>query len=153
MKRIALGVALLLCAISAVAADAPATPEIVAPSNGEQWLRLSSTEKLFWAIGYAQGFQDALGKIDITSGPGTPCSNLAERTEKQSSAAGKISGFELVTGLERFYAEPANLVIPVGSAVRIYLLQAAGKDAGTIQELIDTARLLGNQARRTVAPR
>jgi hypothetical protein len=38
-------------------------------------------------------------------------------------------------------------VIPVGSAVRIYLLQSAGKDQTTIQELIETARVLGNEAR------
>jgi hypothetical protein len=37
-------------------------------------------------------------------------------------------------------------VIPVGSAIRIYLLQAGGKDQTTIQELIDTARVLGQQA-------
>ena len=65
-----------------------------------------------------------------------------------------MSGFELVSGLERFYAEPANTVIPIGSAIRIYLLQASGKDASTIQELIDTARLLGSEAsRRPIAAR
>lgn len=147
MKRIVLGVALLLFATVGFAADRPTTPEINAPNNGEAWLKLSSTEKLFWAIGYSQGYQDALGKIDVTSGPGTPCSSLAARTERQSSTAGKVSGFELVSGLERFYADPANTVIPVGSAIRIYLLQASGKDQTTIQELIDTARVLGSQAR------
>jgi len=60
--------------------------------------------------------------------------------------SGKVSGFELVSGLERFYSEPANTVIPLGSAIRISLLQAGGKDAVTIQELIDTARVLGIQA-------
>ena len=68
------------------------------------------------------------------------------RTERQTSTSGKLSGFELVSSLERFYAEPANTVIPIGSAIRIYLLQASGKDQTTIQELIDTARLLGQQA-------
>jgi hypothetical protein len=68
------------------------------------------------------------------------------RTERQSSTSGKLSGFELVSGLERFYSDPANSVIPVGSAIRIYLLQAGGKDQTTIQELIDTARVLGQQA-------
>jgi hypothetical protein len=33
------------------------TPEITPPGNGEEWLKLSSTEKLFWSIGYAQGYQ------------------------------------------------------------------------------------------------
>jgi hypothetical protein len=57
-----------------------------------------------------------------------------------------VSGFELVSGLERFYADPANTVIPIGSAIRIFLLQASGKDQATVQELIDTARVLGHQA-------
>jgi hypothetical protein len=144
MKKFVLCVALFLVAVTPLAAQQrQATPEIKAPSNGEEWARLSSTEKLFWAIGYSQGYRDALDKIDVTSGPGTPCASLAARTERQTSTLGKITGFELVSGLERFYADPANTVIPVGSAIRIYLLQASGKDQTTIQELIDTARLLG----------
>lgn len=153
MKKTVLGVLLVLCATVGFAADRPATPEITAPSNGDEWLKLSSTEKLFWAIGYSQGYQDALDKIDVTSGPGTPCASLAARTERQTSPSGKVSGFELVSGLERFYSDPANTPVPIGSAIRIYLLQAAGKDQTTIQELIDTARLLGAQNRRTTAQR
>lgn len=143
MKKIVLGLALVLFATTLFAAN---TPEITPPANGEEWLRLSSTEKLFWAIGYSQGYRDALDKIDVTSGPASPCASLAVRTERQTSTSGKVSGFEVVSGLERFYAEPANTVIPLGSAIRIFLLQASGKDQATIQELIDTARVLGQQA-------
>ncbi len=153
MKKITvLGVALLLFAMVGFAAEQRATatastPEITAPTNGAEWLRLSSTEKLFWAIGYSQGYQEALNKVDITSGAASPCASLANRMERQSSTAGKISGFELVSGLERFYSDPANTTIPLGSAIRIYLLQSSGKDEATIQELIDTARVLGAKAR------
>lgn len=151
MKKFVLGLAVLMFATVGLA-QRQATPEITAPTNGEEWLKLSSTEKLFWAIGFAQGYQEALDKIDVTSGAGTPCATLAARTERQTSTAGKVSGFELVSGLERFYADPPNSVIPIGAAIRIYLLQASGKDQTTIQELIDTARLLGAQ-RRPVAQR
>ena len=145
MKKLVLGLTLLLCTTTAFAQRA-ATPEITPPNNGAEWLKLSSTEKLFWAIGYSQGYREALDKIDVTAGPTSPCATLANRTESQSSTSGKLSGFELVSGLERFYSDPANGVIPVGSAIRIYLLQASGKDQTTIQELIDTARLLGEVA-------
>lgn len=151
MKKL-FGVVLLLLATVAAAADSPATPEITPPANGTDWMRLSSTEKLFWSIGYSQGYLDALNKIDIASGPNSPCAQLAARTERQSATAGKVSGFELVSGLEKFYGDPANALIPVGSAIRIYLLQASGKDQTTIQELIETARVLGAaSARRPVA--
>lgn len=143
MRKLGLGIALLLLAVSGFAADRQTTPELTPPANGEEWLKLSSTEKLFWSIGYAQGYQDALDKIDVSAGPNTPCANMAERTERQTSTAGKVSGFELVSGLEKFYADPANVRIPVGSAIRIHLLIASGKDQATIQELIETARLLG----------
>jgi hypothetical protein len=149
MKKAVVGLLLLLCATVGFAADKPASPEITPPTNGDEWLKLSSTEKLFWAIGFSQGYREALDKIDITSGPGTQCASLAARTERQSSTAGKVTGVELVSGLERFYSDPANVPIPLGNAIRIYLLQAAGKDQTTIQELIDTARLLGAQSRRT----
>jgi hypothetical protein len=145
MKKTVLGLALFLIATAGFAAERAATPEITPPSNGEEWLRLSSTEKLFWAIGYAQGYREALDKIDVTAGPTSPCASLAARTERQSSTSGKVTGFELVSGLEKFYADPANTGIPIGSAIRIYLLQASGKDQTTIQELIDTARVLGQQ--------
>jgi hypothetical protein len=146
MKKIVLGLALLLLTTAAFGADRATTPELTPPDNGEEWLRLSSTEKLFWAIGYSQGYREALDKIDVTAGPTSPCANLAVRTERQTSTSGKLSGFELVSSLERFYADPANTVIPIGSAIRISLLQASGKDQTTIQELIDTARVLGQQA-------
>jgi hypothetical protein len=152
MRKLILGLMLCLVSIAAYAADRPASPEIAPPVNGEDWLRLSSTEKLFWSIGYAQGYVDALNKIDVASGPNSPCASLAARTERQTSTAGKVTGFELVSGLEKFYSDPANTVIPVGSAIRIYLLQASGKDQTTIQELIETARVLGAEStRRPVA--
>lgn len=144
MKKIVLGLALLLFATALFAAEA--TPQITPPNNGEEWLKLSSTEKLFWAIGYSQGYREALDKIDVTSGPTTPCANLAVKTETNTSTSGRLNGFELVSSLERFYAEPANKVIPIGSAIRISLMQASGKDPATIQEIIDTARVLGQQA-------
>lgn len=146
MKKFVLGLVLLSYATIGFAQQRQATPELTPPNNGEEWLKLSSTEKLFWAIGYSQGYREALEKIDVTAGPTSPCASLAVRTERQTSTSGKVSGFELVSGLERFYADPANTAIPIGSAIRIYLLQASGKDQTTIQELIDTARLLGQQA-------
>jgi len=153
MRKIVVGIALLLFAMAGFAADAT-TPEINAPGNGQDWTKLSSTEKLFWSIGYSQGYLDALNKIDIASGPNSPCASLASRTERQTSTAGKVTGFELVSGLEKFYADPANTMVPIGSAIRIYLLQASGKDQTTIQELIETARVLGAEASRrpTVKP-
>ncbi|MCU1231767.1 MAG: hypothetical protein JWO97_4651 [Acidobacteria bacterium] len=148
MRKFALGILLLMCAMATLAADRQTTPEINPPNNGEEWLRLSSSEKLFWSIGYAQGYLDALNKIDVASGPNSACAGLAARTERQSSTSGKVSGFELVSGLEKFYADPANVQIPIGSAIRIYLLQASGKDQTTIQELIETARVLGAETAR-----
>ncbi len=148
MKKLAVALALLMSATVLSAANPPGAPEINPPSNGEEWMRLSSTEKLFWSIGYAQGYQEALGKIDIASLPNSQCQTLSARTERQTSTAGKVSGFELVSGLEKFYGDPLNALIPVGSAIRIYLLQASGKDQTTIQELIETARLLGAQTAR-----
>jgi hypothetical protein len=148
MKKLAVAIALMLFAIVGNAADRATTPEITPPANGEEFLRLSSTEKLFWSIGYSQGYLDALNKIDVAAGPNSACASLAARTERQSSTAGKMSGFELVSGLEKFYADPANTLIPVGSAIRIYMLQAAGKDQATIQELIETARALGAESSR-----
>lgn len=149
MKKIFVGIAFLLVAVAGFSApDAPAAPEITPPSNGEDWMKLSSTEKLFWSIGYSQGYVDALNKIDVASGPNSACSSLAARTERQSSTAGKVTGFELVSGLEKFYSDPANTLVPIGNAIRIYLLQASGKDQTTIQELIETARALGAQAAR-----
>lgn len=139
MKKVA--VALLLVALTT--SVYAATPEITPPSNGEEWMKLSSTEKLFWSIGYAQGYLEALNKIDVASGPNSACASLAAQKEKASSSSGKVTGFELVSGLEKFYSDPANTVIPVGSAIRIYLLQAGGKDQTTVQELIETARTLG----------
>ena len=150
MKRFTLGAFLLLIVVPLFAVERPmaTTPEITAPVNGADWLKLSSTEKLFWSIGYSQGYQDALMKIDVASGPNTQCASLAARTERQSSTAGKVTGFELVSGLEKFYSNPANTMIPVGSAIRIYLLQASGKDQTTIEELIETARTLGAESSR-----
>ncbi len=142
MKNVAIALVLVVLTSAVYAA----TPEITPPSNGEEWMKLSSTEKLFWSIGYAQGYQEALSKIDVASAPNSACANLAAQKEKASSSAGKVTGFELVSGLEKFYSDPANSLIPVGSAIRIYLLQASGKDQTTVQELIETARTLGAAA-------
>ena len=150
MRKLVPGFILVLCAFSVFAA-APTTPEITPPASGDEWLRLSSTEKLFWAVGYSQGYQDALMKMDVGSGPNSTCAQLAVRNERSTSAAGKVSGFELVSALEKFYSDAANTVIPVSSAVRITLLQSAGKDPATIQELIETARLLGAESRKTAS--
>jgi hypothetical protein len=150
MKKIVVGIALLLIA---VVATAQTRPDITPPNNGADWMKLSSTEKLFWSIGYSQGYSDALNKIDVASGANSPCASLASRTAAQTATAGKVSGFELVSGLEKFYADPANSMVPIGNAIRIYLLQASGKDQTTIQELIETARVLGAQSAGRAAVR
>jgi hypothetical protein len=141
MKRIAVAF-ILVVMTSAIHA---ATPEIAPPRNGDDWTKLTSTEKLFWSIGYAQGYLEALNKMDVVSGPNTACAGLAGK-ERASSSLGKVTGFELVSGLEKFYSDGANVVIPIGTAVRIYVLQAGGADPTTIQELIETARILGAEA-------
>jgi hypothetical protein len=148
MKKLFVAAALMLSASLGFAADRATTPEITPPANGEEWMKLSSSEKLYWAMGFAQGYLEALEKIDVASGPNTSCASLAARTERQSSTAGKVTSFELVSGLEKFYSDPANALIPVGNAIRIYLLQASGKDQTTIQELVETARVLGAANRR-----
>ncbi len=150
MKKLLITLVMLLSASVAVAAERR-MPEINPPVAGDDWLRLNSSEKLYWAVGYSQGYQDALFKIDIASGPESECARLALRTERQTATMGKVTGFELVSGLEKFYADTANAVVPVGHAIRIFLLQASGKDQTTIQELIETARSLGAEARRPVA--
>src|SRR5438445_666519 len=99
------GVALLLLASAAVAADRPATPEIMPPSNGEDWMRLSSTEKLFWSIGYSTGYMDALNKIDVASGPNSPCAQLAARTELEPADLSRGCGLTL--GSRRELREPS----------------------------------------------
>lgn len=129
MKTIVVGLVALMLAIAGFAADPPATPQINPPRNGEEWLKLSSAEKLYWSIGYVQGSAAALDKVDVPSASTTPCV-----TQFELMTAGKVGGLELVSGLERFYSEPVNSVIPVGTAIRIYLLQTM------IQEMIDTAR-------------
>ena len=88
MKKIVVGIALLLTALAAVAADAQTRPEIAPPSNGADWTKLSSTEKLFWSIGYSQGYAEALNKIDVASGPNSACASLAARTGAQSEGTG-----------------------------------------------------------------
>src|SRR5581483_10500796 len=120
MKKFVVGIALLLTALAAGAADAQTTarPEIAPPANGTDWTKLSSTEKLFWSIGYSQGYAEALNKIDVASGPNSQCASLAARTEQQTGTAGKVSGFELVSGLEKFYSDPANAMVPIGNAIR-----------------------------------
>lgn len=150
MKRLFIAIALLLSAVFAIAEDDQQRrgPEINPPADGEDWRKLTSTEKLYWSIGYAQGYQDALFKVDIASGPGTDCARLAIRTERATATAGKATGFEVVSGLEKFYADAANTYVPLGHAIRIYLLQASGKDQTTIQELIETARSLGAEKSR-----
>src|SRR4051812_40115907 len=104
MKRVAIALVLSLVPLVVCAA----TPEITPPNNGEDWMKLSSTEKLFWSIGFSQGYLEALNKIDVASAPNSTCASLAARTERQSSTAGKVSGFELVSGLEKFYSDPSN---------------------------------------------
>jgi hypothetical protein len=143
MKNVAVALVLV---VMTTAVYAQTTPKITPPTNGEEWMKLSSTEKLFWSIGYAQGYLEALNKIDVAAGPNSACANMAAQKERASSSAGKVTGFELVSGLEKFYSDPANLPIPIGSAIRIYLLQASGKDQTAIQELIETARTLGAQS-------
>src|SRR5438093_10664274 len=106
MRKIVVGIALLLCAMAGFAADAT-TPEINAPSNGQDWTKLSSTEKLFWSIGYSQVYADALSKIDVASGPNSPCANLAARTDRQTSTAGQVTAFAPAAGRAKFYADPA----------------------------------------------
>ena len=110
-------IAVALLLVIVTSATHAAMPEIAPPRNGDDW----------------------------TNGPNSACAGVAGK-ERASSGLGKVTGFELVSGLEKFYSDAANAVIPVGTAIRIYLLRTGGADQATIQELIETARVLGAEA-------
>jgi hypothetical protein len=115
MRKIVVGIALLLCAMAGFAADAT-TPEINAPANGSDWTKLSSTEKLFWSIGYSQGYADALGRSVASDRLHCEASRHAPGARRQRP---KVTGFSSSPD-SKVLLDPANAQVPIGNAIRIY---------------------------------
>src|SRR5271157_2373295 len=89
-------------------AQAPDVERTNGGANGRFWANLSSTSKLFFIVGFDEGIGIA-----------------APFSEQKYFAKGTPYG-DVVKGLDRFYQEPENLMIPISDSLVIFQLKVNG---------------------------
>jgi hypothetical protein len=84
-------------------------------ANGRFWANLSSTSKLYFIL----GFEEAMGLASPDS-------------EALYLAKSPIYG-DVVKGLDRFYQEPENLMIPISDGLIIFQIKANGATQAEVE--------------------
>ena len=90
--------------------------------NGRFWKQLAAGEKIMFVVGFTNG-------IGITNVPNA-----------EAYVPAKLTNNEIVGGLDRFYLEPENLLIPLSLSVVILSQKASGAEPALIDSLIAEVR-------------
>ena len=90
--------------------------------NGRLWKGLSTGEKIMFVVGFSSG-------IGITN-----------TTNAEAYVPGKLTNREIAEGLDRFYVEPENLLVPMCLSVAILAKKASGAEPVAIDSLIAEVR-------------
>lgn len=119
--------ALLFLAINAcIAQEGSDTAKTGTLSNGRTWLSLSdkatSSEKLNFLTGAAEA-------AAVTS-----------PTEYPKYFGNALTIGEFITGIDRFYDEPANLPIPIIHALRLVTMKANGENPAAVERTTASIR-------------
>ena len=101
--------------------------------NGRFWRSLgSSTSHAIYLAGYFQGFDQAL--TEMLDGTNT------QQVLKVGQDIPKANTGETAEALDKFYADPENLNIPIWRAIRIAALKIAGRPRAEMDAEMDTVR-------------
>ena len=124
----------LLVTLSSLA-QTPTAPASRAPAlttagyiNGRTWRALQSGEKIL----YLTGFAEALLQVD------SPMRSNYIATQLSTGEAGEA--------VDRFYAEPENLPIPVTGALVVVTMRANGAAQSSINDVLSFSRRLALSA-------
>ncbi len=90
--------------------------------NGRFWKQLSAGEKIMFVVGFTSG-------IGITNVSNAGACVPASLTNKEAA-----------DGLDRFYLEPENLMVPMCMSVTILAAKASGSEPSMIDSMIAEVR-------------
>ena len=123
---------MLIAALQLGAADSLVTGRDL---NGRGWLNAEGYARSM----YVSGVQSALHNFPSDNG--------------QLVTPAHMTVGEMCAALERFYAEPENLPVPVVFALGIVTAKAAGTDPATVEKMAATLRRIASETAAAPAPR
>jgi hypothetical protein len=111
--------------------------------NGRFWNSLPATSKVYWLIGFQEGFGlgHSFGRSSVLNRafPWTAdAKTLDQRFKTQHDGDGDVvrdidfyfastlSLGEVVAAIDRFYAEPENLILPIVEALEVFTAKVNG---------------------------
>jgi hypothetical protein len=128
MKTLMFAIALLVS--SAASAQSTKAAHILTKGmyNGRFWLLLSSTEKDIFLCGFLDGLSATISSKEDAN----------KITKLYGSSKGTVADQE--KGLDQFYADPANLSIPMAWALNVFAEKVLGETAASVTEHTEMLR-------------
>jgi hypothetical protein len=129
MKRLSTAAFIVLIFSSVGLAESPRLQ-----FNGRFWQNLQYGPKSYFIVGFLEGLQagayDAIYKQDF--GESADASRIAEAVNRAIKTRDKFWGKstlgEVIRGLDQFYADPANALIPIHIAMQYFQARVIGAD-------------------------
>ena len=124
------GLLAVLCAN--MAAQLQETQLTCGTRNGRFWQASNEDEKLGFIEGYMEGAKAALLDSRIP--------DELQTTVWESRFAGKSTIGEILKGVDGFYADPANALIPIQFAIAVFRERVRGSSPENLEKRIATIR-------------
>jgi hypothetical protein len=105
-------------------------------SNGRAWGIFADAEKKIYLLGLSEGIVSMLGVFPDTG------DYLKEQVPQS------LSIIEVSKALDRFYADPENIPIPVIRAMHIVALKTMGLEPDRLEREVALERRLASEARK-----
>jgi len=151
---------LIVCGLLAITATiTPAQVLQETPRNGRFWDVLVSSSKIVYVVGFLDGLSSAAFKTffntlpaqempngDLEKGRALVYKSMAANEAILRPFFGKSTVAEVVKGVDQFYEDPANALVPIEFAMQYFQARASGSDMKEWQSKLQGQRDLAQKA-------
>jgi hypothetical protein len=142
--------ALLLLLTMTCGAQSPATETTAGDRNGRFWESLSSTGKTYFIVGYSEAVRTAsilpfLGEAAAKGGKVDDQGRQLVQETIDLMFPKNVIFADVIKGLDRLYAEPENLPLPISSAMRVLAMKFRSDKTEDIDAELRRLRILATK--------
>ena len=135
-------IAVFIIGLSSLAICARASVDMI-PSlllNGDTWNKLDKATKLFYLVGFNDGYSLGFGIRDIYKHKSSEELKLENILIEKAKSMGKMNKEQMVEGMDQFYSDFANIKISACFAYDFVMRKIKGDSEKDIQSDIEKAR-------------
>jgi hypothetical protein len=116
--------------------------------NGHFWQTLPHDSKVGYLYGYLEGYSNGFAESAVATGvPLEKALDAFKKSSDEITTTAKLTYSDLAKGIDKVYEDPANVVLPIVNALRVFMLRAKGATPEAVERELAMYRRLSTPNR------